>query len=255
MIYTANNTLGMGLTTDPDIAFATSTEQQINRHNDHQHQQVITLNRETAHTLRRDTMRRIVVIGSSGAGKSTLSQQLGHHLHLPVIHLDRLFWRPGWEKTPEAERVAIVTHLVAGEKWIIDGTYRRTLDIRLQAADTIILLDLPRWLCVFRAIKRRFQYRYQKRHDIADDCDESIFNISFPRFLRKIWNYPERVRPGIIQQLKQIEQLDGGKNVIVLQSTEAVNAFRADPHAFLRLVTAQPHPFLFSNGRAPVSIF
>jgi adenylate kinase family enzyme len=200
-------------------------------------------------------MRRIVVIGSSGAGKSTLSQQLGDHLQVPVIHLDRLFWRPGWEKTPEAERVDIVTHLVAGEKWIIDGTYRKTLDIRLQAADTIILLDLPRWICVYRAVKRRFQYRYQKRQDIADDCDESLFNISFPRFLRKIWNYPERARPGIIQRLEQVERLDGTKNIITLQSTAAVNAFRADPQTFARLFATQSRLFLFSNGRTPVSIF
>lgn len=197
-------------------------------------------------------MQRILVIGSSGAGKSTLARKLGKRLHLPVIHLDRLFWRPGWKKTPEAERAAIVTRLVANEKWIIDGTYRKTLDIRLQAADTIILLDLPRWICVYRATKRRFQYRFRKRQDIADDCDESLFNLSFPRFLRKIWEYPERARPGIIQQL---QQLDSSKNIITLKSKAAVRDFCANPAAYLPHSTRHASPYTFNNGRSRVSVF
>jgi adenylate kinase family enzyme len=187
----------------------------------------------TAHSplaVSRSTLRppstRIVIIGSSGAGKSTLARQLGHQLHLPVIHLDQYFWRPGWVPTPEKERAAIVTHLVGGEKWIIDGTYRKSLDIRLQAADTIIFLDLSRWVCAYRASKRRLLARVQKRQDIAQDCEESLLDARFPRFIRKILDYPERTRPSIVAKLHNLDQT---KQIIWLQTKEDVRAFRADP--------------------------
>jgi energy-coupling factor transporter ATP-binding protein EcfA2 len=68
---------------------------------------------------------RIMVIGSGGAGKSTFARQLAALTGLPVIHLDRHYWRPGWERTPTAEWNGIVQALAAGASWIIDGNYTR----------------------------------------------------------------------------------------------------------------------------------
>lgn len=171
------------------------------------------------------TMNRVTVIGSSGSGKSTLARELGKKMGLPVIHLDKFYWHPGWVGTPFSEWQATVQQLITADKWIIDGNYRSTLDIRLQASDTVVFLDLPRWLCVYRAMKRRIQYRNKPRPDIARGCKERLFDPNFPRFIRWIWDYPNRARPDVLRRLNRLE----GKQVIWLRSTKDVNSFLADP--------------------------
>ena len=95
-------------------------------------------------------MHRIVVVGPGGAGKSVLARKMGERLGLPVIHLDALYWRPGWVQTPKDEWKAKVRELLSGERWIIDGNYGGTAGLRMAAADTIVLLDFPRRV-TFRA--------------------------------------------------------------------------------------------------------
>lgn len=171
-------------------------------------------------------MNRILVIGSSGAGKSTLARHLGAKLELPVIHLDRHFWKPGWTKTPEHEWKKKVEMLVQRPYWIMDGNYRSTLDIRLAAADTVIFLDLPPAICAIRAFKRRLKYRNQPRPDIAQGCVEPIFDPQFPSFIQWILDYPNRARPDVIKHLNRIKT---EKNIIWLKSPQEVQTFLSRP--------------------------
>ena len=100
-------------------------------------------------------MQRILVIGCGGAGKSVFSRALGEKLGLPVVHLDRLFWLPGWhEQTPAAFDAALETEL-AKERWIMDGNYGRTLSRRLEFADTVIFLRYSRLCCLAGVFRRR----------------------------------------------------------------------------------------------------
>ena len=75
-------------------------------------------------------MRKILVIGSGGAGKSTFAKRLGTHLKIKVIHLDALYWKPGWVETPKAEWLKRVEELLKEGSWIMDGNYSGTLDAR-----------------------------------------------------------------------------------------------------------------------------
>ncbi len=175
---------------------------------------------------KKTSMNRIVIIGSSGSGKSTLARQLGKTLDLPVIHLDKYFWHPGWVGTPPQDWTEKVQQFAAKESWIIDGNYRSTLDIRLQMADTVIFLDLPRWLCTWRATKRRFQYWNRQRPDIADGCQERVLDPAFPRFLKWVWNYPNRARPNV---LKSIKGLPTNKQFIWLKTNQDVKKFAEQP--------------------------
>ena len=137
-------------------------------------------------------MRRIVIIGSSGTGKSTLARQLGHRLGLPVIHLDQLYWRPGWRASDPAEFRAGVAVAVAGDAWITDGNYSATFDLRLPRADAVIILDRPRWLRLGRVFRRQTLQRHT-RPDLPPGCPEHVDW----RLLRYIWRFDRDVWPRI----------------------------------------------------------
>ena len=87
-------------------------------------------------------MKKVVLNGPGGPGKSTLARQLGNKLKLNVYHLDTLFWKPNWVGVSKNEQREIQIELMKKEEWIIDGNYGGTMDIRLNAADTIIFLDV-----------------------------------------------------------------------------------------------------------------
>ena len=166
-------------------------------------------------------MKRIAVIGSGGAGKSTLARQLGAILRIEVIHLDSRFWRPGWVPTPRPEWTQIQADLVKEESWIIDGNYGSTIDVRLAAADTIIFLDFPRGLCLWRVVRRWLQHIGRTRPDMAPGCPEKIDR----EFINWIWSFPAAERPLLLQKIKQYS---GGKQVIILRSPVEVRRFLAE---------------------------
>lgn len=163
-------------------------------------------------------MKKIVLIGSGGSGKSTMARQLGEKLNINVYHLDALFWKPNWVGVPKDEQRKVQNDLVIEEEWIIDGNYGGTMEIRLNAADTIIFLDIPRILCVFRAFKRILQYRNKTRPDMGEGCEE---RFSF-EFFKWIWEYPKTKRPKILERL---EQLSNEKKVIILKSPKDIHNF------------------------------
>lgn len=165
-------------------------------------------------------MRKVLVIGSGGAGKSTLAHQLGSLLNIEVLHLDKFYWRAGWVETPKSEWPKKVEELVRRDAWIMDGNYSGTLDIRMQACDTIIFLDMPRLLCLRRVLKRAIMYRNQSRPDMAEGCPEMLSL----EFILWIWNYPKRTRPQIVHMLESNTE---EKRIVWLRSPSDVERFLA----------------------------
>lgn len=140
-------------------------------------------------------MQRIVILGNAGSGKSTLADALGKHLGLPVVHLDTLFWEPGWVE-PDAEQFRErVRRAVATDGWVCEGNYaRRTFDLRLPRADVVIWLDTPRLTCLRRVIVRSVMDR--PRPDLPAGCRERL-DRAFLTFLKFIWQFDRGYRPGI----------------------------------------------------------
>ena len=98
--------------------------------------------------------------------------------------------------------------------WIMDGTYGGTLEARLDKCDTIIFLDFPRFVCLYRALKRFLMYRRSNREDIPEGCPE---RLSF-EFLAWIFTYPRRRRPGVVNLLAKAKN----KTVVTLRSNKEV---------------------------------
>ena len=165
-------------------------------------------------------MKKVLVIGSGGAGKTTLAKLLAARLDIELIHLDSIYWKPGWVETPKAEWLKAVEQLIAREVWIMDGNYSGTFDLRIQACDTVIFLDLPRLVCMWRVIKRLLLNWNQNRPEMSDDCRER-FNLGF---LFWVWGYPRRTRPKVLSMLREHSQ---DKKVVILRSQSEVQEFLA----------------------------
>jgi hypothetical protein len=101
-------------------------------------------------------VRKVIITGPGAAGKSALAVRLGEITSLPVIELDKLFWRPGLTATPRGQWAAVQRGLAAQESWIMDGDLGPydVLDVRLQAADTVVFLDFSPARCAWRAVRR-----------------------------------------------------------------------------------------------------
>ena len=144
-------------------------------------------------------MRRVLVIGISGAGKSTFSRALAARTGLPLIHLDKEFWQPGWQITRKPEWRAKVAKLVAGDAWIMDGNFDGTLDLRLPRADTVVWFDYPTHVCLRRAVWRVVTTYGRVRPDLAEGCPERI-DLEFLRFIR---DFNAKSRPQVASALER----------------------------------------------------
>lgn len=120
-------------------------------------------------------MKRVVVIGSPGAGKTEFSRRLASLTGLPLIHLDLIYHdaTKDYKQNRESWLGAVQTEITK-PSWIIDGNYKSSFELRLPAADTIVFLDYPTKLSIFRAFKRRFQYIRKTRADMPDTWKEKL---------------------------------------------------------------------------------
>ena len=166
-------------------------------------------------------MKRLMIIGCSGSGKSTLAARLGEKLSLPVHHLDRLFWKPGWEEPTRDEWRALQEELCAQPRWILDGNYGGTKELRFASADTIIFLDLPALSCLHGAIRRFLRFRGRSRPDMAEGCPERLDW----EFVKRIWTYRRDRRPKTVARLSELEKT---KHIIILSSRRAVRRYLED---------------------------
>lgn len=98
---------------------------------------------------------KIAVLGYAGIGKTYLSDIISEKKNIPVLHLDEIKWDKEWKPIDDSTVLPQVAEFMANEDWIIDGCYKYLLyDERLEQADLIILLLLPRLTCFYRVIKR-----------------------------------------------------------------------------------------------------
>ena len=162
-------------------------------------------------------MQRILIIGCGGAGKSTLARKLGEKTGLPVVHLDKLFWKPGWVESSKEEIDEIIQQEISKDRWIIDGNYNRTLSLRMERCDTVIYLDFSRFACLRGVAKRILTTHGTVRPDMGEGCPER-FDLEF---LKWVWNFNKNKR----RQYYELLNHRTDKQVYILKSRREVNRF------------------------------
>ena len=162
-------------------------------------------------------MNRVLIIGCGGSGKSTLARALGEITGLPVVHLDKLFWKPGWVESSPEEMDQKIRDALAQPRWIMDGNFNRTLPQRLERCDTVIYLDFSRLACLLGVAKRILTTCGTVRPDMGEGCPER-FDLDF---LKWVWNFNKNKRQRYYEMLNALEN----KQVYILKSRREVKAF------------------------------
>lgn len=127
-------------------------------------------------------MERILIIGNAGSGKTTFARKLAEKYHLPLIHLDKLYWRDNWEHISREEFDFTLQAELKKPQWIIDGNFNRTLPHRLKYCDTVFFFDLPTVTCLAGITKRIITNYGKTRDDMGGDCNEYFDSQKLPLY-------------------------------------------------------------------------
>ncbi len=163
---------------------------------------------------------KIIVIGCPGSGKSTFSQKISSALNIPLFHLDMLYHNTdGTHILKEELEDKLKKIFRENEKWIIDGNYQRTLEMRIKECDTIFLLDYPIEVCLAGA-----ESRIGKKRDDLPWVEEKLDD----EFKQCILNFSKEKLPQIYELLEKYKE---SKKIVIFKSRE-----EADTYAFSDLL-------------------
>ncbi len=159
-------------------------------------------------------IQKIAIIGGPGTGKSTLAKNLGKEMKLPVYHIDGIHHLKNWEIRPTQERDAIISEKVKEPKWIIDGTYKATLEERVINADLVIFLDYSTIAKLKGILSRYFKNKGQEKPEIPG-CKEKM-DWEFIQLTMK-WNKTKR------KIVKDILDRYKDKKILIFKNRRSLN--------------------------------
>lgn len=158
-------------------------------------------------------MQRIWIIGSSGSGKTTLANMIGKKLNIPIFHNDKIFWMENWQERPKNQQIEITKRITEKDKWIYEGNRfnERYKDGRYDHCDTIIFLNINRFVCLYRFLIRYCKYRGTVRPDITGGCKEKV-DWDILKYI--LLDYPKKSKD---RHKFLIEAKKEGKKVIIIK--------------------------------------
>lgn len=161
-------------------------------------------------------MERVAILGCGGSGKSYVARELGRLLNLPITHMDAVYFDDQWNPLPLEKFEAAQRELVAAPRWVIDGNYNSTIQVRLEPADTVLFMDLPTHVCLWGIVSR------QLRHGRGQKDRNGVYNRINRDVLRYVLGYRRKMRPRV---LAKIDQHASGARVIALTSRRHTRRF------------------------------
>ena len=164
-------------------------------------------------------MKKIIVIGCPGSGKSTFSKSLHNVTGIPLFHLDMMFWNGDKTTVEKSVFLERLLKVIQNSEWIIDGNYGATMDLRMQACDTIVFLDYPLDVCL-NGIKER---RGKPRTDMPWIEHEGEEDIEFMEFIK---NYNAESRPKVMKLLDKYSH----KDIYIFNNRDEADKFLNQMH-------------------------
>ncbi len=158
-------------------------------------------------------MQKIIVIGCPGSGKSTFSKSLHKIIGIPLFHLDMMFWNSDKTTVEQSVFYERLSKTIQNDKWIIDGNYSSTMELRMQACDTIIFLDYSLDVCLNGIQERKGKARSDMPWIESDEYDEA--------FIEFIKNYNSQCRPQVMELLDKYFY----KNIFIFTTRAEADAF------------------------------
>jgi adenylate kinase family enzyme len=163
-------------------------------------------------------VRRVAIIASaSGNGKTTLGRAVAARLGVRFVELDALVHGPNWTETPDAELRALLLPILAEDGWVIDGNYTGKIGtLVLDAADTIVWLDLPTHVWLLRLIRRtrrrigRHEQLWNGNTESWRDAvwgRESLFGWALTQQPRRRREYPRRLAGYPVTRLRRTREV------------------------------------------------
>lgn len=157
-------------------------------------------------------MKKVIVIGCPGSGKSTFSRALHQITGIPLFHLDMLFWNPDKTTVEKSVFLERLTQVLRQDAWIIDGNFSSTMELRMQACDTVIFLDYPVELCLAGVRERRGQPRPDLPWVETEEDGE---------FMEFIQSFQTQRRPKILELLRKYAH----KHIVICKNRTEADAF------------------------------
>ena len=165
-------------------------------------------------------MKKVAVFGNAGGGKSTLSRRLSEITDLPLYVLDKLKYQPGGIEVPEEDYQHLHQQILASEQWIVDGFgSMETLWPRLDAADSLVFVDLPIYLHFWWVTKRFITGYFHPPQGWPENSP--ILKSSLSSY-RALWLCYKYLTP---KYREYVEQAKNTKKVYHLRSPQQISQF------------------------------
>ena len=129
---------------------------------------------------------RFVVVGTTGAGKTTLARRIAEALDLPHIELDAYRYGPNWTEKPDDVVKELLRQALQGDAWVTDGNYRVLRDVVWTKATTLVWLDYPIYVVMWRLWWRTLR-RTVFRQELWNGNRESFRQHFFSRESLFLW--------------------------------------------------------------------